>query len=413
MVFHICGNFSRTTFYDEVMSLKTVELEAGEEFKLPPLDGRLLAPRVYTETFYDTARGRLDQAGFTLSRRLENGQGIWRLRVTCDGASTLDLEALGGPAEPPDELRELITAASAGFTLAPAARVRTRSTNLRVKAGSRSLARIDVAWIAVLDGQRPARSFCQIELEPLSADRKEFARLEKALRKAGATPANGSSPLRWALEREEESEPPVTHRPSSPCARSSASSTQESSRTTQASGSGRTRGRPSASRRGPPPPLGSRTARPILDRAWVDDLAASSPGSPEDFGPARDLDVLIPALWADAVTLERTEQQALTPLFGKFEKERAAAGEQALEALRSERYYALLASIEAAPPAPLRAARDRSKGRCARSSACEGRCAMSTTTRRTTRSTERGSRASGRDTRPSSSRPTLASAARS
>ena len=331
------------------MSLKTVELEAGEEFKLPPLDGRLLAPRVYTETFYDTARGRLDQAGFTLSRRLENGQGIWRLRVTCDGASTLELEALGGPAEPPDELRELITAASAGFTLAPAARVRTRSTNLRVKAGSRSLARIEVAWIAVLDGQRPARSFCQIELEPLSADRKEFARLEKALRKAGATPANGSSPLRWALEREEESEPPVT----SPALEPLRAFFREQYARILAYDPGVRLGEDPedvhqlrvAVRR-----LRSvlRTARPILDRAWVDDLRSELAWLAGELGPARDLDVLIPALWADAVTLERTEQQALTPLFGKFEEARAAAGEQALEALRSERYYALLASIEAA-----------------------------------------------------------------
>ena len=97
-----------------------------------------------------------------------------------------------------------------------------------------------------------------------------------------------------------------------------------------------------------------RTARPILDRAWVDDLRSELAWLAGELGPARDLDVLIPALWADAGTLERADRQALTPLFGKFEKARAAAGTQALEALRSERYYALLASIEAAAAGPPR-----------------------------------------------------------
>jgi len=94
------------------------------------------------------------------------------------------------------------------------------------------------------------------------------------------------------------------------------------------------------------------TTRPILDRAWVDDLRSELAWLAGELGSARDLDVLIPALWADAGTLERADLQALTPLFGKFETARVAAGKQALEALRSERYYALLASIEAAAAGP-------------------------------------------------------------
>jgi CHAD domain-containing protein len=95
-----------------------------------------------------------------------------------------------------------------------------------------------------------------------------------------------------------------------------------------------------------------RTARPVLDRTWVDGLRSELAWLAGELGPARDLDVLIPALWADAGTLERADRQALTPLFAKFEKARAAAGTQALEALRSDRYYALLASIEAAAANP-------------------------------------------------------------
>ena len=45
--------------------------------------------------------GRLDRAGFVLRRRVENGKGIWRLTVTSDGESALEVEALGRAQAPP------------------------------------------------------------------------------------------------------------------------------------------------------------------------------------------------------------------------------------------------------------------------------------------------------------------------
>ena len=197
------------TFYDEHMPRKTLQFEAGDSFELPAVGGRALPRRVFTETFYDTAGGRLGLAGFALRRRIENGKGLWRLSVVCDGVPTLDVEAPGGPAGPPEELRELVSAASAGFELAPVLRARTHATGLRVKAGSRSLAKISVASIALLDGQRTTGSFSEIELEQLAATRKELARLESALRKSGAERTNGAGPLEQALAREPQPELPL------------------------------------------------------------------------------------------------------------------------------------------------------------------------------------------------------------
>ena len=108
------------------MPSKPLHFVAGEEFELPALPGRALPTRTYTETFYDTAGGRLDRAGFALRRRVENGKGIWHLTVRSDGESALEVEALGGPAAPPSELQELLSAASAGFALSPVAKLRTR-----------------------------------------------------------------------------------------------------------------------------------------------------------------------------------------------------------------------------------------------------------------------------------------------
>ena len=202
-------NGSGGTFYDEHMPRKTLQFEAGDPFELPAVGGRALPRRDFTEIFYDTAGGRLGLAGFVLRRRIENGKGLWRLSVVCDGVPTLDVEAPGGPAGPPEELRELVSAASAGFELAPVLRARTHATGLRVKAGSRSLAKISVASIALLDGQRTTGSFSEIELEQLAATRKELARLESALRKSGAKPTNGAGPLEQALAREPQPELPL------------------------------------------------------------------------------------------------------------------------------------------------------------------------------------------------------------
>ena len=191
------------------MPRKTLQFEAGDSFELPAVDGRALPRRVFTEIFYDTAGGRLGLAGFVLRRQIENGKGLWRLSVACDGVPTLDVETPGGPAGPPDELRELVSAASAGFELAPVLRARTHATGLRVEAGSRSLAKISVASITLLDGQRTTGSFSEIELEQLAATRKELARLESALRKSGAERTNGAGPLEQALVREPQPELPL------------------------------------------------------------------------------------------------------------------------------------------------------------------------------------------------------------
>ena len=188
---------------------RPLEFEAGDSFELPAVGGRALPRRVFTEIFYDTAGGRLGLAGFALRRRIENGKGLWRLSVVCDGVPTLDVETPGGPVGPPEKLRELVSAASAGFELAPVLRTRTHATGLRVKAGSRSLAKITVASITLLDGQRTTGSFSEIELEQLAATRKELARLESALRKSGAKRTNGAGPLEQALAREPQPELPL------------------------------------------------------------------------------------------------------------------------------------------------------------------------------------------------------------
>lgn len=335
------------------MPRKTLQFEAGDSFELPAVGGRALPRRDFTETFYDTAGGRLGLAGFVLRRRIENGKGLWRLSVVCEGVPTLDVEAPGGPAGPPEELRELVSAASAGFEFAPVLRTRTHATGLRVKAGSRSLAKIRVASIALLDGQRTTGSFSEIELEQLAATRKELARLESVLRKSGAKRTNGAGPLEKALAREPQPELPL---PSTSLERLRPYLREQYARMLAHDPGVRVGSDPEdvhqmrvATRR-----LRSvlKTAAPILDRAWVAEMRSELAWLGGELGPARDLDVLIPYLREEAGRMDPADRKALAPLFKKLDDSRAAARRGILEALRSERYLALLASIEAAAAGP-------------------------------------------------------------
>jgi CHAD domain-containing protein len=349
----MCGKRLRRTFYDEYVPRKTLHFEASEPYELPALAGRAIPRRDFTETFYDTAGGRLGLAGFVLRRRIENGKGLWRLSVVCDGVQTLDIESPGGPAGPPEELRELVSAASAGFELTPVLRTRTHATGVRVKAGSRSLAKISVTSIALLDGQRATGSFKEIELEQLAASGKELARLESALRKSGAKRTNGAGPLEEALAREPQPELPL---PSTSLEQLRPYLREQYARMLAHDPGVRVGNDPEdlhqlrvATRR-----LRSvlKTAEPILDRTWVAGIRDELAWLGGELGAVRDLDVLIPYLREEAVSLDSADRRALAPLFKKLEEERAVARQGVLEALRSERYLALLASIEAAAAGP-------------------------------------------------------------
>lgn len=334
------------------MPEKPLELVAGEGFELSGLHGRALPSRVYTETYFDTADGRLGRAGFALRRRVENGKGVWQLSVSSDGAS-LDVEATGGPSNPPAELRDLVSAASGGFSLAPVARMRARVGGIRVRQGRHSLAKVNVSSIAVLDGRRVVRELSEIDVEPLAADRKQLARIEKALRKAGARRAAHRPRLTAAVDTEA---PPEAPSPSQELDLLRGFIREQYARLLAHDPGVRLGTSPHdlhqlrvAARR-----LRSvlRTAAPVLDEAWVERLREELSWLGGELGVARDLDVLLNHLRGEIAELDPADRKALKPLLSKLEWEREAMQARVVEALRSERYLGLLASIEGAAAAP-------------------------------------------------------------
>src|SRR5262245_9158030 len=124
----------------------------------------------------------LARHGITFRHRIEDGAGVWQLKLPHAADARVELERGGPPAVPPPELLALLPALLRQDALVPVARLRTRR-EVVLAAG----AEIVDDSVAVLDHQRVTRRFREIEVELLDGgDEQTLRRLESALREAGA-----------------------------------------------------------------------------------------------------------------------------------------------------------------------------------------------------------------------------------
>ena len=85
---------------------REIKLAPGEGFGFPELMGKHLAGRVVIPPYLDTEDLRLAPYGVTLRHRVEDGTGLWQLKLP-RGAARLELEVPGQASRPPVELVEL------------------------------------------------------------------------------------------------------------------------------------------------------------------------------------------------------------------------------------------------------------------------------------------------------------------
>ena len=148
---------------------REIKLAPEEGFVLPELGGRRMPTRVFISTYHDTADLRLARHGITFRHRVEDGAGVWQLKLPRD-AARLELEVGGPPARPPAELLDLLPAYLRGAPLVPVARLRTRREVVLAQG-----AEIVDDSVAVLEGQRVSRRFREVEVELIDGDEKALA----------------------------------------------------------------------------------------------------------------------------------------------------------------------------------------------------------------------------------------------
>ena len=78
---------------------------------------------IFRVAYYEAGDRRLARAGATLSRRMENGDGIWRLELPRLAGDRLELEQAGGPSEPPERIASAIPAFLRGSEPEPVVRL--------------------------------------------------------------------------------------------------------------------------------------------------------------------------------------------------------------------------------------------------------------------------------------------------
>jgi CHAD domain-containing protein len=329
---------------------RELKLTPGAGFVLPELGGEHLPTRVFMSTYHDTADLALARHGVTFRHRVEDGAGVWQLKLP-KGIARIELELHGPPARPPIEMTSLLIAYLRGRSLVPVARLRTRRESVRARG-----AEIVEDSVSVLDGPRVTRRFREVEVELLEGDERTLRRLEKELRRAGAGPAEQRPKLYRALDLTLRADA-VELTPDTPAGEALGLAFEEQLRRLLAHDPGTRLGSDPedlhqfrvATRR-----LRAflRTARPLLGRAWAGELRGELGWLGRAIGPARDLDVLIDRLVADLAELGEHGEEAAA-LIAHFEERRLPVRAAVVEALSSERYLALLDRLELAAAPPL------------------------------------------------------------
>jgi CHAD domain-containing protein len=322
---------------------REVKLRAASEFTLPELGGEAIEPRLFISTYHDTADHRLARRGITLRHRVENGKGLWQLKLL-RGNARLELESDGGPGSPPDEMLELLVAHLRGAVLLPIARLRTRREGVRADG-----AEVVHDTVAVLDHQRVTRSFEELEVELLDGDEKALRRIEKELRRAGAADGENRPKVFQALDLDFQAEPAGEPDDASSAATLRAR-IREQAEQVLAHDPGTRLGTDSeelhqmrvATRR-----LRAfiRAGSELLNPDWAEPVREEVTWLGGVLGPVRDLDVLVEHLTAEVESLGDDRRDG-RKLLRTLERKRRTARRKLMAALDSDRYFALLDALE-------------------------------------------------------------------
>jgi CHAD domain-containing protein len=325
---------------------REVKLVPGEGFQLPPL-GEPQPTRDFVSTYLDTADLRLARHGVTFRHRVEDGTGVWQLKVPRD-EDRVELEEPGPPARPPSRLLDLLVAYLRGRELVPVARLRTRRHTQRAD----GVEIVDDS-VAVLEGQRVTGRFRELEVELLDGDEKALRRLEQALREAGAEPGEFTPKLYRVLDLTYPPESPELPPDAAPADVLRASLAEQYARllahdpgTRLGSDAEDLHQMRVATRRAR---AYLRAAKPLLDRAWAKDLRDELGWLGSELGPARDLDVLLEHIREEVAALGEAGRP-LGALVESLERDHVAARASAVAALSDDRYFALLDRLEELDP---------------------------------------------------------------
>ena len=326
---------------------RELKLDADGTLSIEDLGGEPLESRTFTSVYYDTDNQLLMRLGISIRRRIENGKSVWQLKLPRDDGR-LELESDGGPAGPPDDLEDLLRAPLLSRRLHPLVSLRTHRSGRLVDG-----AEVTLDEVEVMDGQHVVSRFSEVEAELVGGSPELLASLEQRLLRAGARPTDGSSKLRRVVE---------LNRPEKPDRRAPAIAHLRALLRAQhdelvghdpgvrVGGEAEDVHAMRVAVRRSRAVL--RTAKPILDPPWVDELRAELEWLGDSLATVRDLDVFTAYLAGELESLAADEARDGKRLIELLRDDHVRARAALLAVLDSHRYLQLLARLDAAAEAP-------------------------------------------------------------
>ena len=314
------------------------------------LEFRDLPELELVSTYHDTFDLRLARAGVTLRYRTgDEGGPIWTLKLRVPGRDGSIRDELSFPGEPdviPLQALDLVTALARSSALSPVARLRTRRRRwLLCGGGERELALLSDDEVTVHEGDEVVARFRELELESRGPELEQLLPIAERLQLAGAVLAEPVPKAVRAMGPRAAAPPdftPVEFGAADPAIRAVVAAiaaagirlVQHDPGTRMGDGEALHQMRVATRRlRGD-----LRTFASLLDATWAEGLSDDLRWLGGHLGAVRDLDVQNAGLEAIAGDL----RPELGPLFDLLARRSAAARKTLLEALRGERYAALL-----------------------------------------------------------------------
>jgi CHAD domain-containing protein len=267
--------------------------------------------RVFRSTYHDTADRRLGRSGVALRRRLENGKSTWEVELP-EAPGHVAVAAPGGPAGPPPLIADLLQAIVRQEELVEIAAVQTeRSDDLHAEV---ALDNGSVVDRFVRDGGQDEPGL--IETGPFKppAEKPSTRALIQARFEEQYSEILAHDPGTRLGD-----EPEALHKQRVAVRRLRAL---------------------------------LRSAEPMLDPVWANQLREELGWLGRSLGNVRDLDVLLVHLREEVRALEGEDRSAGLQLIAALDEERTAARAELVQALGSTRYLTLLARLEEAVPGP-------------------------------------------------------------
>ena len=270
--------------------------------------------RVFRSTYHDTADRRLGRSGVALRRRLENGKSTWEVELP-EAPGHVAVAVPGGPVGPPPLIADLLQAIVRQGELVEIAAMQTqRSDDLHDEV--ELLENGCVVDRFVRDGREDDPGLAVIEIRsviPLPEEPSTRALIQARFEQQYGEILAHDPGTRLG------DEPEALHKQRVAVRRLRAL---------------------------------LRSAEPMLDPVWANQLREDLGWLGGSLGDVRDLDVLLVHLREEVRALEGEDRPAGLELIAALDEERAAARAELVRALTSTRYFTLLARLEEAVPGP-------------------------------------------------------------